>query len=71
MKILVSNEGNKKWNQVEASGYAVETELQKMLAESPSLISIDEIRPGAPSLVTAIREAGLPGSGLPGDRGAV
>lgn len=63
MKILIRNHGNKKWNLVEASGYAVETELQSMLAESPSLISIDEIRPGSPPLVAAVREVGLPGSG--------
>jgi hypothetical protein len=64
MKILIRNQGHKKWNLVETSGYAAETELQKLLAESPSLISIDEIRLGSPPLVAAVREVGLPGSGF-------
>jgi len=40
-----------------------ESELQKLLVKSPSLIPIDEIREGAAPLVFAVGEFGLPGSG--------
>jgi hypothetical protein len=63
MKILVRSNKGQDWQLVESAGYAGETELQGLLAESPSLISIDEIREGAPPLVVAVREVGLPGSG--------
>lgn len=36
-----------------------ESELQKLLIESPSLVTIDEIRDGASSLVLAVGEFGL------------
>ena len=63
MKILIRNESGSEWEAVEAQDYKGETELQKLLASSPSLISIEEIRPGSSSFVVAIREVGLPGSG--------
>jgi hypothetical protein len=63
MKILIKNNENKKWDVLDSAEYTAEAELQKLLAESPSLISISEIREGVPPLTTAIREFGLPGSG--------
>lgn len=63
MKILMRNEGSEEWELVDAAGYALETELQELLADSPSLISIEEIQEGASPLIVAIREVGLPGSG--------
>ena len=63
MKILIRGQKDKEWHLVESAVYGNEAALQKLLAESPSLISIDEIRPGSPPLVTAVREVGLPGSG--------
>jgi hypothetical protein len=63
MKILMRQDGSEKWKLVGAAEYTAETELQKLLAESPSLISVGEILEGAPPLLAAIREVGLPGSG--------
>lgn len=63
MKILIRKDNQSKWEPVDAAGYVVEAELQKLLAESPSLITIEEVREGASPLVVAVREFGLPGSG--------
>jgi hypothetical protein len=63
MKILIRNSLAPKWEVVESFEYLAENELQKLLAESPSLISISEIREDSAPLVAAIREVGLPGSG--------
>ncbi|MDW8076773.1 MAG: hypothetical protein RMJ14_03950, partial [Nitrososphaerota archaeon] len=63
MKILVRNHGSRKWKFAKAITAQVESELQKLLVESPSLIAIDEIREGAAPLVFAVSEFGLPGSG--------
>jgi hypothetical protein len=51
---------NKKWELVESNVYAAETELQELLAESPEVISMDEIRPGSGPLVAVVREFSLP-----------
>jgi hypothetical protein len=63
MKILIRNQKSKGWKMVESVGYGAEAELQDLLANSPSLIPVSEIREGASPLVVAIREFGLPGSG--------
>jgi hypothetical protein len=63
MKILIRKDNQADWELVEAAEYSVETELQELLAESPSLISVEEIREGASPLIIAVREFGLPGSG--------
>jgi len=63
MKILIRNGKHTKWEPVDVAGYVIEAELQKLLAESPSIITIDEVREGASPLVVAVREFGLPGSG--------
>ena len=64
MKILLRNQPSKKWEAVESADYKAEHELQRLLAETPSLIPIGEIRVNSPQLVAAVREVGLPGSGL-------
>ena len=56
MKILLRNGKSEEWNMVESAKYQDESELQKLLAETPSLISIDDVRPGAGALVTAVCE---------------
>jgi hypothetical protein len=60
MRILMRDNGSKKWELVESNAYAAEKELQELLAESPELISLDEIRPGAGPLVASVREISLP-----------
>lgn len=63
MKILVRSQGTKDWQMVDSVSYREEADLQHLLAESPSLIPVDEIREGTSPFVVAIREFGLPGSG--------
>lgn len=63
MKILIRSNETKKWNFAKSVKPKVEAELQKLLANSPSLIPVDEIREGVSPLVLAVCEFGLPGSG--------
>jgi hypothetical protein len=56
MKILLRHGKSEEWNMVESAKYQDENELQKLLADSPSIISIGDVRPGAGALVTAVRE---------------
>ena len=63
MRIVVKSAASGEWKLVESADYDNEAELQKLLAESPSLIPVDEIREDLPPLVAAVREFGLPGSG--------
>jgi hypothetical protein len=63
MRILIRSKQNKEWKLAESVKVKAESELQKMLLESPSLINISEIREGISPLVYALREFGLPGSG--------
>ena len=56
MKILMRNQHEKNWQLIQSAAYANETELQKLLAEQPSLISVEEAREGAGNLVAAVRE---------------
>jgi hypothetical protein len=60
MKILMREDKNKKWELVESNDYALEKELQELLAESPEIISMEEIRPGSGPLVAVVREFSLP-----------
>ena len=46
MKILLRHGKSEAWNMVESTKYEDEKELQKLLADSPSLISIDDVRIG-------------------------
>jgi hypothetical protein len=59
MKILLRQPENKTWKLVESSQYLAEAELQSLLEDSPELIPMDEIRPGAVPLVAALREFSL------------
>jgi hypothetical protein len=52
------------WKVAETIKAKAESELQKLLMESPSLINVDEIREGSSPLVFAVSEFGLPGSGF-------
>jgi hypothetical protein len=63
MKILLRDQKTKKWEPIDSANYSAEHELQKLLAETPSLIPIGEIRENSSPLVAAVRELGLPGSG--------
>lgn len=63
MKILIKNQDSKQWEPVDSLDYNAEHELQKLLASSPSLIGISEIRESSPPLIVGVREVGLPGSG--------
>jgi hypothetical protein len=63
MRILIRGSSNKGWKLAESAKPKAETELQKLLLESPSLIDLSEIREGTSPLVFAIGEFGLPGSG--------
>ena len=60
MKIVLRKRENADWNLVETVSYGNEAELQDLLAESPLLISIQEIREDAESLLVTIREFSLP-----------
>lgn len=63
MKILIRDSDSKKWKFAETIRAKAESELQKLLIESPSLVTIDEIREEVSPLVFAVSEFGLPGSG--------
>jgi len=54
------NHNDKQWKIAETSAYTKENELQNLLAESPGLISISDVREGAGSLVVAVKEFALP-----------
>ena len=56
MKILMRTHKEEQWQLVQSAAYANETELQKLLVEQPSLISVNEVREGAGTLVAAVRE---------------
>ena len=64
MKILIRNHDSHEWRFAETVQLKAEAELQQLLAESPSLIPLIDIREDMLPLVAAIREFGLPGSGL-------
>lgn len=60
MKILTRPHKGLKWQIVESSAYTDESHLQKLLDDSPEIVSLDEIRPDAGPLVVTIREFSLP-----------
>jgi hypothetical protein len=61
MKILTRpQKGHYHWQVVESSAYSDESQLQKLLDESPEVVSLEEIRLGAGQLVATIREFNLP-----------
>ena len=63
MRILIRDSSSSKWKYVDNVQTKAEAELQHMLIESPSLVTIDEIREGVFPLVYSLNEFGLPGSG--------
>ena len=63
MRILMREGAEGRWKPVSASGYEDEAALRDLVFDSPSVIPLEEVRPGVPPLVAAIREFGLPGSG--------
>jgi len=63
VRILIRNDKSSQWTVAESAAYGAEIELQDLLARSPSLIPLHEIREGASPLIVAVREFGLPGSG--------
>lgn len=63
MKVLVRGGAQDDWSAAEPVSRRAETELQELLAESPHLIPVADIRDGSSPLVVAAREIGLPGSG--------
>lgn len=56
MRILIRSHPDKKWKLAEPVELKAESELQKLLLESPQLINIGEIREGFSTLVLAIGE---------------
>jgi hypothetical protein len=62
-EILLKNQVANGWEPIDSLEYNEEKELQKLLADSPSLISIEEIKENIAPLIIGVREIGLPGSG--------
>lgn len=60
MKILMRPHKGQKWKVVETTAYTDEKQLQKLLDDSPEIVSLDEIRPDSGPLVAAVREFNLP-----------
>src|SRR5689334_11071612 len=56
MKILMRSDKHEKWQLVQSAMYGAEAELQALLADTPSLISVNEVREGAGTLIAAVRE---------------
>lgn len=60
MKILIRGQHDHQWHLVASASYQNEKTLQSLLGDSPSIISIDEIRPEAGPLIATIPEVTLP-----------
>jgi len=60
MKILLRNGNQENWKKVESFSYCDESELQKLLAESPDLIPAQELRESTSQLIAVVREFGVP-----------
>lgn len=56
MKILIRDDENKNWKIVDSAAYDNESELQKLLADSPDLIPVNDLREGIRQLVAVVRE---------------
>lgn len=63
MRILIKDVADGGWRQIELSSYSDEADLQVLIAGSPGIIPVDEIREGMLPFSFAVREYGLPGSG--------
>lgn len=60
MRILIRGNSNKEWKLADSIEAKAESELQKLLIESPSLIDLSEIGEGTSPLIFSIGEFGLP-----------
>ena len=63
MRIVARRGSGADWRFLESVGYGAEDELQALLAESPSLIPVADVREDASPLVVAVREIGTPSGG--------
>ncbi len=63
MKILMRNGESKEWKPVGSAPYGAERELHELLANTPSLVPVDELQVDTSPLVVGVKEFGLPGSG--------
>ncbi len=64
MRILTRESGASRWVALDSATPAHEAELQDLLAASPSLIPLSDIEESAAPLCAAVKEMGLPGSGM-------
>lgn len=60
---IVIRQSDQKWRVVESALYKDEEQLQKLLAEAPELIPMNEFRPLAGEVRLVVSEFGVPGSG--------
>ena len=63
MKILIKEKDKRHWTEVESALYNAEADLQKLIADSPSIIPVEEIMDDPNPYVFSVKEYGLPGSG--------
>jgi hypothetical protein len=63
MRILMRSGPTGSWRAVESLRYDGEAELQKLLADDPTLIPVADIRSAVSPLSVGIREVSVPGSG--------
>ncbi|MBE0410925.1 MAG: hypothetical protein IBX69_14490 [Anaerolineales bacterium] len=60
VRVLIRGQSEQQWKLIDLAAFNQEIELQNLLAESPSLISLDEVRAGTSPLLIAVREITLP-----------
>jgi len=60
---VIRDESRCQWEEVPSAVYTNEAELQELLAASPSLVPLPDVRGGQAELLVAVKEFGLPGSG--------
>jgi hypothetical protein len=64
MRIVLRRPGADTWTVVESAPYRAEDDLQELLAESPSLLPLSDMRTTPTEVVFAIREFQIPGSDI-------
>jgi hypothetical protein len=63
MRIVLRHPGADRWTVVQSALYRADDELQQLLAGSPSLVPVADMRPDVTELLLAVREFQIPGSG--------
>ncbi len=63
MKILIRTSGTTAWVEVGSASYEAEADLQQLIADSPSIIPVEEITGEDSPYVLSVKEFALPGSG--------